>query len=312
MAADDVSPSLVSASLEEIELACIRGMIGSPTERIWFKDREGRFLLLSEGLLRRMGEGMTLQDVIGKSDFDGYEEGVMTPGILANAQAGLEDEQRVMRTREAMRNKLESDAFEGRQNFWASTTKLPLWGANGEIIGTWGYSADADAQAYALQTLEASRESTAQGLAAIVEVIDGLVQLSEQTKDVSDQLKHVTEGKLRDVSSVSTVIDSIAEQTKMLALNAAIEAARAGEHGRGFAVVADEVGRLAAEAAEQTRRIAATLDSIDAEMRAVREAAVEAFDGAASGAARAGEGRDVLEKLAALLNARTSDKQIAS
>ena len=48
-----------------------------------------------------------------------------------------------------------------------------------------------------------------------------------------------------DIGQVTTVIRSIAEQTKILALNAAIEAARAGEAGKGFGVVAAQIRSLA-------------------------------------------------------------------
>lgn len=309
MPADDAAKSIVNAPLEEIELTCIRSLIADPLERIWFKDREGHFLLMSEGLLRRMGDGLTLQDVIGKTDFDAYAKGVVTDD--ANARAAQADEARILATGKPLRDMLERDSFEGKQNFWTSTTKMPLRNADGEIIGTWGYSSDANAQAYALMALEASRESTAHGLAAIVEVIDGFSELSAQTRSVSELLKQVSEGELREVSNVSTIIEDVASRTKLLALNAAIEAARAGDYGRGFAIVADEVGRLAAEAAEQTKRIAATIARIEAEMRAVGEAADAAFDRVATGAIRAGEGREALEQLTALLEARADDKQLA-
>lgn len=66
-------------------------------------------------------------------------------------------------------------------------------------------------------------------------------------------------------------VGDIAKQTNLLALNAAIEAARAGEVGRGFAVVADEVRKLSALSGDTGRRIAETIETVNAAIAATVE-----------------------------------------
>jgi diguanylate cyclase (GGDEF)-like protein/PAS domain S-box-containing protein len=133
------------SSQQEIERLCMRNLLASFEERIFFKDRESRFLFVSAGWLSAYQDGRSLEDVIGKTDFD----------IFSNAHAAeaFEDEQRIIRTGEPVVEKLERETFHDRPDAWSSTTKQPLFDESGEIIGTFGLSRDITGQVDAQEAL---------------------------------------------------------------------------------------------------------------------------------------------------------------
>lgn len=101
----------------------------------------------------------------------------------------------------------------------------------------------------------------AHGEAVLQNVSNANNRLTTQVQQSAQAMHQLNEDAI-NISTVLTVINSIAEQTNLLALNAAIEAARAGEAGRGFAVVADEVRNLAQRTQESTAQIEGLIASL--------------------------------------------------
>jgi PAS domain S-box-containing protein len=122
-----------------MERVCMRNLLANREERVFFKDRESRFLLVSAGWLLSEGQGRSLDEVIGKTDFDIFSG--------ARAAAAFDDERRVIDTGEPIVAKVERETFADRADVWVSTTKLPLHDGHGNVIGTWGIARDVTADA---------------------------------------------------------------------------------------------------------------------------------------------------------------------
>ena len=100
--------------------------------------------------------------------------------------------------------------------------------------------------------------------------------------------------RAEDLSRLASLVEDLADRTKVLAINASIEAARAGGHGRAFAVVADEVHRLAQQSALAAVRIT---DGLEAVRKAIDEQFAPKLD-----PAREQEERGLLERFADALS----------
>ena len=93
-------------SLRELKLTCMDNLLSATEERVYFKDRHSRFLLVSEGWIAAVTPGRDLEEILGKTDFDFFSE--------EHAAAAFEDEQEIIRTGEPIVGKLERETFPDR------------------------------------------------------------------------------------------------------------------------------------------------------------------------------------------------------
>ena len=173
----DPQRSQESEPLRGIERTCMRNLLSTTEECVYFKDLHSRFLLVSAGWIAAVTPGRAVEEIIGKTDFDFFSE--------EHAAAAFEDEQQIVRTGEPMVGKLEQETFLDRTGPWVSSTKMPLRDERGQIIGTFGISRDVTAQikaekALAYQVLHDPVTGLANRAALMDRLSQGLAALERQ------------------------------------------------------------------------------------------------------------------------------------
>jgi PAS domain S-box-containing protein len=124
-----LEPALTPAALDS---AILSQLMDAIPDRIYFKDRESRFLRNNVAHARALGT--TPAHCVGKTDFDFFSR--------EHAERAFADEQEIIRSGQPVIAKVERiTRRDGRQG-WASSTKLPWRDASGNIIGTFGLTRD--------------------------------------------------------------------------------------------------------------------------------------------------------------------------
>jgi diguanylate cyclase (GGDEF)-like protein len=124
--------------LRKLKVTCMDNLLAAPELRVYFKDLESRFLLISAGCDATVPSGHALEEFIGKTDYSLFSQ--------EHAAETFKDEQDIIRSGKPMEEKLQRETFLGRADAWVSTSKMPLRNEQGEIIGTFGISRDVTAQ----------------------------------------------------------------------------------------------------------------------------------------------------------------------
>jgi PAS domain S-box-containing protein len=134
-------------------------------DKIYFKDRESRFIRVNKDLAENCGLA-DAADALGKTDADFFTR--------EHAEQARADECDILRIGRPIVAKEEKETwFDGRVT-WASTTKLPLRDPEGHIVGTFGISRDITERKRAEETLRQSEERYRSVIAAMQ---DGILLL---------------------------------------------------------------------------------------------------------------------------------------
>ncbi|MDY0087322.1 MAG: HAMP domain-containing methyl-accepting chemotaxis protein [Coriobacteriia bacterium] len=128
-----------------------------------------------------------------------------------------------------------------------------------ELAATYRQIADNANQVVSMA--EATLGSAESGQQALMNSLDAMEEIKAHSQSSASRILTLGE-RSQQIGQVLTIINNIADQTKILALNAAIEAARAGEAGKGFSVVAAEIRKLAESVVDSTAEISTIMTEI--------------------------------------------------
>jgi PAS domain S-box-containing protein len=115
------------------EKALTDALLNNATESIYFKDEKSRFIKVSKSMAKLFNV-KKVEELYGKSDFDFFTK--------EHAQPAYNDEKKIMKTGKPIIDKIEKETHADGRVSWVSTSKMPLYNKQGEIMGTFGISKD--------------------------------------------------------------------------------------------------------------------------------------------------------------------------
>lgn len=129
-----VPPFVATAQADSalLECALVTAFLENAPDLVCFKDRASRFIAVSRSTAKR--HGVEVDALLGKTDADFFTD--------QHAKRTSADEEAIMATGVPLLSKLERTEFRDGRQRWTEVTKLPLRNESGEVVGTFGVSAD--------------------------------------------------------------------------------------------------------------------------------------------------------------------------
>lgn len=155
---------------EELVRICAHNLLAAIDEAIYFKDPQGRFLMISRGQALRLGASSPAE-VVGRTDLDYFGP--------EHAAKSLADEEAVFRTGKPLVNSLELISMGLSHPTWVTATKMVLRDFDGTPIGTFGISHDITGQVEAEHAAEATSKALAESHAELERRAKELTAIAE-------------------------------------------------------------------------------------------------------------------------------------
>ncbi|MEM6689286.1 MAG: PAS domain-containing protein, partial [Planctomycetota bacterium] len=145
----------------------LQTLLDNVPDAVYFKDRDSRFIRLSQSLAGRFGLAGA-EDAIGRSDEDFFSR--------EYARRTRRDEKEILRTGEPLLARTEEEVLEDGRETYCSTTKVPLTDPQGKIVGTFGISRDITDEIVTRQELSRERDL----LRTIIDNVPDLIYVKDR------------------------------------------------------------------------------------------------------------------------------------
>jgi len=121
------------SNVAQYERSLMDVIMNHAPDRIFFKDRESRYVRCSASVAEQFGL-KDVAEVVDKSDFDFFSE--------EHALETFADDQEVIRTGKPILGKKESETLADGTSRWVLTSRIPWRNPEGQIVGVFGISKD--------------------------------------------------------------------------------------------------------------------------------------------------------------------------
>jgi len=212
----------LKACRKEIEKIKFKGtlldsLLGHIPDRIYFKDKESRFLDVSKS--KAEGTGLSREEFKGKTDFDFFSE--------KEAKVMREDEKKTMESGEPVIDKVQKLELPDGSEKWFSMTKVPFFDNKGNVMGTLGISRDVTRlktlELEKAKKIEAQQEELAVLSTPVIDIWEGVLTVpllgvldSERASRIAEALlAQIVEKRavtaIMDISGISAVDSAVAD-----------------------------------------------------------------------------------------------------
>ncbi|NWK55115.1 SpoIIE family protein phosphatase [Verrucomicrobiaceae bacterium N1E253] len=129
----DISKRKNAETALEEERHRLKQLVENIPVNIYYKDTDSRFVLSNSSTAEKLGAA-SVQDLLGKSDYDFFD--------ASHADIARQNELEIMQSLEPQINVIQCETWEGKDDTWAETSKLPWLDHKGNVQGIFGITSD--------------------------------------------------------------------------------------------------------------------------------------------------------------------------
>lgn len=111
----------------------LRQLVENIPVNIYYKDKDSKFVLSNSSTAEKLGAA-SVDDLLGKTDYDFFD--------AKHADIARKNELDIMESGEPQLNEIQCETWDGKENTWAETSKLPWRDQKGKIRGIFGITSD--------------------------------------------------------------------------------------------------------------------------------------------------------------------------